>query len=215
MRFDLRALLDDLARLRAADRAFALFGAETHSYQLHRVVPEEEVAKFEKDFEVALPDDYRQFLTEVGNGGAGPYYGVFALGEMDDGWTYKFWKEQVDVGDLSKPFPHTGPWNDLSRKPDCDREGSEEDERLWEEFEQRYYDLANFNGAIPICHLGCARRQWLVITGPETGNVWCDDLADYGGLYPLSENGATRITFYQWYRNWLDDALAKFAKPRP
>ena len=175
--------------------------------------PREVVVKFETEYEVALPEDYRQFLTEVGNGGAGPYYGMFGLGEMDDGWGYKFWKEMVDVGDVSRPFPHTGPWNDLSGKPDCDRDGSEESDRLWGAFEQRYYNPAIFNGAIPICHLGCAYRQWLVVTGAEAGHVWCDDSADYGGLYPLSERGFARVTFYQWYRDWLDDALAKYEKP--
>lgn len=210
MRFDSKTLLEDVARLRAADPAFALFGAETHSYILHRPVTVETVAKFERDHEISLPEDYRQFVTEIGNGGAGPYYGVFGLGKMDNGWSYKSWKEMVDVGDVSKPFPHTTPWNALDGKPDCERDGSEDSDRQWNAFEQRYYDPANFNGAIPICHLGCAYRQWLVVTGTEAGNVWCDDTADYGGLYPLMEKGLARVTFYEWYRNWLDDALETY-----
>jgi hypothetical protein len=211
LHFDSNILLNDLARLRAADRTFAVFGAETHSYQLHRPLTVEAVLAFEGDLEIALPEDYRQFLTEIGNGRAGPYYGVFGLGEMDAGWSYKFWKEMVDVGDVSRPFPHTGPWNDLTGQPDCERDGTEESDRLWDAFERHYYNPANFNGAIPICHVGCAYRQWLVVTGAEAGHVWCDDIADYGGLYPLSEKGFTRVTFCQWYRNWLDEALAKFA----
>ncbi len=63
------------------------------------------------------------------------------------------------------------------------------------------------NGAIPICHLGCALRQWLVVTGPEAGNIWCDYRADRRGIYPLSAPGKERVTFYQWYRDWLDDVL--------
>jgi hypothetical protein len=67
-------------------------------------------------------------------------------------------------------------------------------------------------GAIPICHLGCALRQWLVITGPEAGNVWCDDRADRGGLYPLQQGRLKRVSFLKWYRSWLNGALRKTAR---
>jgi hypothetical protein len=62
LRFDSNALRNDLARLRTADWRFALFGAETHSYQFHSPLPEETVAAFEREHEVTLPEDYRQFL---------------------------------------------------------------------------------------------------------------------------------------------------------
>tara|TARA_Y100001934_G_scaffold243249_1_gene299685 strand:+ start:1119 stop:1328 length:210 start_codon:yes stop_codon:yes gene_type:complete len=65
------------------------------------------------------------------------------------------------------------------------------------------------DGAIPICHLGCAQRQWLIVSGPERGNIWCDDRADNEGLSPLKKPQKKRITFFEWYREWLDDALAR------
>ena len=43
------------------------------------------------------------------------------------------------------------------------------------ELEAHYWDPAIMNGAIPICHKGCALRQWLVIHGEQRGFVW-DDL---------------------------------------
>jgi hypothetical protein len=30
-----------------------------------------------------LPQEYRHFLTEIGNGGAGPFYGLFPWGKWD------------------------------------------------------------------------------------------------------------------------------------
>jgi hypothetical protein len=36
---------------------------------------------------------------------------------------------------------------------------------------------------------------------------WCDDRANYGGLYPLHEDKLKRVSFLRWYRSWLDDAL--------
>ncbi|MBW3596433.1 MAG: SMI1/KNR4 family protein [Planctomycetes bacterium] len=46
---------------------------------------ESQAAAFEKKYAITMPEDYRQFLTQIGNGGAGPYYGMFKLREMDDG----------------------------------------------------------------------------------------------------------------------------------
>jgi hypothetical protein len=35
------------------------------------------------------------------------------------------------------------------------------------------------------CHRGGALRLWLVVSGGEAGNVWCDDRADYMGITPI------------------------------
>src|SRR5207248_3267645 len=105
---------------------------------------------------------------------AGPYYGLFRLGEMDDGFDFGPWGDFI--GQLSTPFPHTSAWNDMAEKPEY--QGSDDDGRfdsLIEAFDKGYYDPRHVCGAIPICHLGCARRQWLVITGSEAENVLCDD----------------------------------------
>ena len=135
---------------------------------------------------------------------------------MDDGPNNSLqpWYEGF-VGELSEPFPHTGPWNGLSGKQVFDE--SQEDDPEWEEKyneqldaweNEFYYDPANVNGAFPICHRGCALRQWLVVTGPEAGNVWDDDRADYGGLNPLKQGRKRRVSFLRWYRSWLDEALS-------
>jgi hypothetical protein len=37
---------------------------------------------------------------------------------VDDGFDHEAWSENDGfVGILSKPFPHRGPWNDLSGEP--------------------------------------------------------------------------------------------------
>jgi len=78
-----------------------------------------------------------------------------------------------------------------------------------EAFEERYYSAVD--GAIPICHLGCALRHWLVVCGPEAGHVWEDSRADDEGFSPLKKPGHDRVTFYLWYRTWLDEALQQKA----
>jgi hypothetical protein len=96
--------------------------------------------------------------------------------------------------------------------PSCDEtwedtEREEQYEREYATWESKYWDNEKVNGAIPICHLGCATRQWLVVTGPEKGNIWNDFRADHEGLAPLHSAGQIRITFSDWYRTWLDEAL--------
>lgn len=205
-KFDI--LIRDLECVRASGSSFGVFGEDGHNYGLNPTLSEDELTEFETDHGVRLPDDYRQFLLRVGNGGAGPYYGLFSLGEMDDGFDLGPWGDFV--GRLSSPFPHSDTWNDLIGKPDDSAvTDSDEYDGLIEAFEKRYFDTCQVNGAIPICHLGCALRQWLVITGPEAENVWCDDRADYKGLHPLKTHGRERTSFFDWYRDWLDDVLSK------
>lgn len=205
-KFDI--LIQDLERVRTSGSSFGVFGEDSHSYELNPTLSEPELTEFENDHGIRLPADYRQFLLRVGNGGAGPYYGLFRLGEMDDGFDFGPWG--VFVGQLSAPFPHTEAWNDLAGKPDDEAATDEHEyDELIEAFEKRYFDTCHVQGAIPICHLGCALRQWLVITGPEAGNVWCDDRADYKGLHPLKTQGRERTTFFDWYRDWLNEVLSK------
>jgi hypothetical protein len=210
---DFEGIRNDLERLRTSRFKPYVFGADSHKYILRPPLSESEVVLFERKHGIALPSDYRQFLIKVGNGGAGPYYGVFSLGEMDDGYGHALWKENDGlVGILSRPFPHLEPWNDLPDEPNYDEPNQEELERQVNAFDESYWNPQNVNGAIPICHLGCARRQWLVVTGPEAGHIWCDDRVDRCGLYPLSSPNSTRVTFFQWYRAWLDEAIRPFHK---
>jgi hypothetical protein len=192
-----------------------VFGATAHRFRTHPPLPEQAVREFEVRHRVPLPTEYRGFLVQVGNGGAGPFYGLFKLGEMDGSGADRPWAEDDGfVGVLSQPFPHSGPWNDLSGKPVYDE--SREDDPEWEaDYERRldawelqiYWNTTHVNGAVPICHIGCALRQWLVFNGPEAGNVWDDLRAEDGGLKPLQQEGRERVTFLQWYRSWLDEAL--------
>ena len=43
------------------------------------VLPLEELAAWEELAKAALPEDYRTYLTQLGNGGAGPAYGLYPL----------------------------------------------------------------------------------------------------------------------------------------
>jgi hypothetical protein len=202
-------IVRDLDRLAVSN--VSVFGSDNHRFRLNPPLRLSEIEEFERQHSIQLPEDYRSFLHLVGRGGAGPYYGLFDFHQMDGIRDPQMpWRAGNGfVGNLHLPFPHTDDWNDLTEEPDeklMDEDGDEYD-RLLDLFEKKYW--GPLDGAIPICHRGCALRQWLVVSGPEAGNIWDDDRADHNGLSPLSKKGYDRITFLQWYRDWLDGALAK------
>lgn len=210
-----QAIVDaGLRDLKRRDRRLKVFGAIAHRYQLNRPVPLQGIEDYERQNSVGFPDDYKEFVTQVGNGGAGPFYGLFPFGQQDDGDGFCKWEEGSLVGRLSEPFTHTRAWN----LPPEFWEGQpnpppgtpiEEEDRLMEEWdrqeEKHYWGPTIMNGAIPICHLGCALRHWLVVTGSQKGFVWADYRADCRGIFPVTNAQGQPQTFSDWYGAWLDE----------
>jgi hypothetical protein len=142
-------------------------------------------------------------LKEIGNGGAGPYYGLESLesGVFDD----LDYKDKEFLIDPSEDFPHIEAWN---------LEMSDSDNI--EYFNQRdeiYCDTKWISGALRICNFGCGVSMNLVVKGPEYGNIWVDDRCNDGGIYPDHYFGnKNKIGFLTWYELWLDESLKKIAK---
>lgn len=193
------AIKERIAELRRKDHFFGLFGASYHRYVLNPVLTETELVFFERKHNIVLPTEYREFLSQVGNGGAGPSYGVEPLqyarfADLD----------RQDMGgsiDPSQEFMLTGPWN-------MDMNIDDEDLRM--EREKEYYDTKWANGLLRISNYGCGAFVNIVVNGSEYGNIWLDDRCNDVGIFPYyrSEVGS-RIGFFDWYEEWLDKALAK------
>ena len=58
------------------------------------------------------------------------------------------------------------------------------------------------SGTLVLCDEGCGYRHFLVLTGPERGQMWLDATVGDDGYHPLG------VDFLEWYERWLDDALA-------
>jgi len=214
--FDGTSLRETLRTCSAA--GLQVFGADSHCFELNPPLASKAVDEFELRHGIGLPVDYRRFLLEVGDGGAGPSYGVFPLGFMDDNWGMKTWSEGDGfVGVLREPFPHDAPWNDLSGLPadELAKTNPDEYERHLEKFDQRYWNPALMNGAFPLCHMGCALRVWLVVSGGEAGFLWRDGRAELSGLSPIVLKDGTRATFLSWYLEWLDGCFVSVGNRRP
>jgi hypothetical protein len=153
MRHDYASIREALERLWTLGDVGSVFGAQSHRFTLNPVLAKRDVVAFEQRHGIRLPEEYRGFLTNVGNGGAGPYYGLFPLGIMDDNWGHAAWQEGVDlVGILREPFPHTDAWN---TDFDPNHYGSDEE---FTAAETANWSPGLVNGATPICHRGCALR---------------------------------------------------------
>lgn len=127
---------------------------------------------------------------------------------MDCQWEEAAWKEGEFVGVLREPWPHRGAWNLQEEELKIPHGLSLEAlDAVFALRDRRYWNEALVAGAFPICHHGCALRDWLVVTGPETGQVWHDARVDGGGLHPYERADGARQTFMDWYLDWLYGAL--------
>lgn len=102
---DLQALLK---QARQTDAELKQFGAKKHKYQLNPPATPAEVEAFEQQLGCTLPEAYRSFLLQAGNGGAGPFYGLLSLEEVQN------WLDWPLAADLWPPAGRRGPFGFLA-----------------------------------------------------------------------------------------------------
>jgi hypothetical protein len=210
----IKRIKEKIKQLRELDKGFSLFGSQKHQYKINPVISLKKIREFEATHQITLPSDYVEFLTEIGNGGAGPFYGLEPIQNcLYDDLDYK---RPDSLLNPSKPFAHTEPWN-LEFQPTIDEDDNDEqydDER--NKFGEKYYDKEQMNGVLAICNFGCAVSLNLVVNGQEYGNIWTDDRGSDNGIYPLHELGNKgKITFLNWYELWLNNSIKEIVGNLP
>lgn len=206
-----------LTQLAILDATFEVFGSESHQYQFKPCLSNKDIQTFESRYNIRLPSEYRNFLLEVGNGGAGPGYGLSGLSEIksEDVISEKLYQENYEI--LSKPFPLTEAWNDLDLIV-TNNTGSVTNN-------DAYFDDKFIQGTLTITNYGCGIYAMLVITGEQSGKIWIDDRTNDNGIYPTSLNFCHAfhdtnpddshldsdqeqpLNFYDWYEDWLNRSL--------
>jgi hypothetical protein len=193
--------------LKRLDKDFKLFGADYHRYELNPPLTQKDVSSFEERNQISLPIDYRDFVLTLGNGGAGPYYGIYPL-RLDYNIDHRM-EGDVQI-DLSAPFPHSKAWNqDWIDRIDWDGGESPDDDLM-----DGYFYTSHISGALCICHYGCGDFLLLVVNGREKGDIWGDGRGNYRGIYPEETKDGEGVTFSTWYLNWLDACLEELAGNR-
>lgn len=98
--------------LRDLDKDFKTFGSSSHEYAFNEKLSEVELEHFEKKYDIILPDGYRLFLKLIGNGGAGPFYGINKLeNSIPEYYTYDSVCFKNDFLLLKDEFKHKEAWN--------------------------------------------------------------------------------------------------------
>jgi len=180
-----------LAQARAADPGVKAFGAKMHKYDLNAAASMQMLRDFEQETAISLPSDFAAFLTEIGNGGAGPFYGIYALDSMtprDDAGAAALRIHQKIHSDLTDDA-----WEALMAQLYDDVAMSRD------RFEALRSDI--FGGLLVICDQGCDNYAELVLTGPDAGRV-VNTGDDRKPFFAFED------TFLDWYERWLDEVIS-------
>ncbi|MEQ4923959.1 SMI1/KNR4 family protein [Proteus hauseri] len=165
------------------------FGASKHQYKLNPTLPLEKVKKLQTESGCRFPKDYIDFITQIGNGGAGPYYGMSGFDDEID---------RNGIGNcalpcLLSPDMSISEWTALCEVPeDC---SDEEFDIICDRVHQ---------GTLYLGTCGCEYDLLLIVNGPYQGHIlytshWVDSNTPYIFSYETS--------FLEWYERWLDEVI--------
>ncbi|MCU6792142.1 SMI1/KNR4 family protein [Paenibacillus sp. WQ 127069] len=176
------------------DTAFLVFGASSHKYRVYDKLTVKELADWQATNSVSLPEPYTQFLTNVGNGGAGPYYGIYSIEQA---------ASCTDRNALAaKCVLHPGmtkeEWNHLTAPLIND-----------EDISDLEYDTARdrvMGGMLCIGTQGCEYDMYLVLEGRHRGKIvyTSDFYPDHPFFFVYEDN------FLDWYERWLDEIILDY-----
>ncbi len=207
--FPLKELRTLLNKAKAVDKYCYQFGAKSHQYQWNPPASVEEVEEFEQKIGVRLPEEYRDFLLLAGNGGAGPYYGLFSLQKI------LYWLED-DIDFKKEPVLYPGieiPQEYYEDEDEDKYKYKYEDED--EELDDEEYDCAHMiddeeqendsetegedylQGCIPIGSQGDSYFMYLLLSGPNEGRVVYVESELTYVFFPREQG------FLAWYKRWL------------
>ncbi|MFG1796371.1 SMI1/KNR4 family protein [Nocardia sp. NPDC049149] len=223
MTHDWSDVRERIARLAAAPGADQIFGASGHGHgwRLEPPLRPAELSEIEDQLGVELPGEYRSFLLTVGRGGAGPAYGVFPVRQLDGRWQWDGDGAEITALEtLSQPFPHVAAFNPADGLPgppvkeafDSPEAFGAAEDAYWDDRYQVIDRPEHSVGLVYLCHLGCAYREALVVSGQARGQMWADERAGDGGFLPVIDDAGTPVGFAAWYRKWLDNSEAQLTK---
>lgn len=184
-----KRILKLLEQAKAKDPDLMRFGAYSHKYKLSAPASEETIQKFEEQEGIRLPEEYRDFLLFVGNGGAGPYYGLYGVEvekkELHDSHGSRLYRVQEEP--VIYPKMSDEEWDrvaDPNGMPGTGRRKGEE--------------MHPYVGVLPIGSQGCTLMTGIMLAGPYRGQMVYYDEDLCGQPFFVREKG-----FLKWYERWL------------
>ncbi|WP_459209250.1 SMI1/KNR4 family protein [Aquimarina rhabdastrellae] len=186
------------------DSFFEVFGASSHKYILSSPLNIKELNDFEEKYNIILPDSYKRFLSEIGNGGleyknsvvgnsgAGPDYGIFKLGHP-----FQF------IVDTSLNYLEKEPFfNENTTEKEWNRINNELDDNISDEDYDAEVAKA-YSGILNIGFSGCSGYLGIILNGKNKDRVvHTYDEIEYCPHFLREAN------FLDWYENWLDEVIS-------
>ncbi|WP_238188252.1 SMI1/KNR4 family protein [Paenibacillus sp. L3-i20] len=177
------------------DTAFSVFGASSHKYKVNEKLRAKELTEWQEKNQVTLPEPYTQFLTEIGNGGAGPYYGIYSI---EKATSYTDSDDALAAKCVLYPSMPKEEWNHLIEPLISD-----------EDIPDSEYDAARnmvMSGLLCIGTQGCEYDMYLVLEGEHKGKiVYTSAFYSNHPFFFVYDNN-----FLDWYERWLDEIILDY-----
>lgn len=170
-----------VAQASKKDKNCTVFGAKNHQYQLEPVVSLEQVRRYEQKYHIKLPSEYVFFITEVGNGGAGPDYGIWGIDTKD--------LPPLEETEITTPTPLITP---------------ELTQEQWEILlENNDDDFDVTEGTFCAGTKGCTYFNYIISSGIYENTVYYFD-ANYEESSPPF---VLSMTFLEWYAAYFSEII--------
>ena len=167
---------EKLEYLRKNEKYLNIFGSEGHKFELEPVADEQMVIDFETAVGCRLPEDYREFILKIGNGGIGPEYGFSGL----------FYEKGDDIERYKTPYnPDNFEW-----AHPFDTEAKQGIE----------YDFELITGAMFMYDSGCCISTYLIINSTE----YHGELVVFG-YCPIFHSGSFIDGYMSWLNHTVLD----------
>jgi hypothetical protein len=155
-------------------------------------ITEAELASFELAVGATMPNDYREFLLHVANGGNDPCR-LLSLA----GWHRCYWIDNPQPTMVAAPCLIT---------PAASEEGANWLDSIGVTDWQASWDNGKWDpmfGTIAIAEIGCGLFYSMIITGPHRGRIfsWGDHALNPPYIYP-------EASFGEWFEKSLDATIA-------
>lgn len=160
--------------------------------RVNRPIAEADVARFESESGVAIPDDYRDFLLQVANGGTEPCRLVPLAG-----WCWSYWIDDPKPKMVAEPcvvspnaYEQGEHWLEKINVPEWE---SRWDNNEWDPMV----------GTIAIAEIGCGLFFSMIMNGSFRGRIfsWGDHAFKPPYVYP-------EASFGEWFEGYLDAIIA-------
>jgi HEAT repeats/SMI1 / KNR4 family (SUKH-1) len=176
-----------LAEIR--QRGIESSSSKTHQFKLNPPIDLKVLEAFEEKHQVRLPEEYRDFLLYVGNGGAGPHQGLYSLEHS----------ERQLFGELKDPNPFL--------PPEAVQPGWFES---WlESLEDDLIGDRVHDGTLDVAYEGERNQVLLIVSGPHRGRIVYFNQEFINPPYFSTFSG-----FLSWYETWLREVFAGYREGR-